>query len=182
MSLANRRQFLQTAAFMAGASGISKSASQESQRARWLETAERLKPRLHAALVRPVSLVNPLADSTQFLRWRMDRFAPADRLHDRLVRRGDFAILDFGRHLTGRLRFSIEGEGRGIDAPNAPEIDIRRSGSRSGRTFRPLPYHGTLSLAWLQDEGVNIDVFKYRGIAAPVCVPVRKGGGGGYVA
>jgi len=100
MSLANRRQFLQTAAFMAGASGISKSASQESQRARWLETAERLKRRLHAALVRPASLVNPLADSTQFLRWRMDRFAPADRLHDRLVRRGDSAILDFGRHLT----------------------------------------------------------------------------------
>jgi len=73
MLVANRRQFLQTAALMAGAPGVARPGTDESQRAQWLDTAERLKPRLHATPVPPVGIVKPVADASQFLRWRMEQ-------------------------------------------------------------------------------------------------------------
>lgn len=156
MSLANRRQFLQTAALMAATSAPAKSASEEDGRARWLEKAERLKPRLRATPLRPVSLVRPVADPSRFLRWRMERAAPADALRERLLRRGDAVVLDFGRHLTGHLAFSIDGEGRGIDAPARLKLTFGEVAPEVAEPFDP--YHGALSRAWLQDEVINIDV------------------------
>lgn len=58
MGLLNRRQLLQTAAVAASAN--------PTQTGRWLETAERLKPRLHATLVAPVDMVKPVADASRF--------------------------------------------------------------------------------------------------------------------
>lgn len=156
MPFSSRRQFLQTAALMAGTSGLARSGSDEPQRLRWLETAERSKPRLHAIPVRPVDIVKPVADADQFLRWRMQRIAPPDDLDRRLMRRGDSVTLDFGRHLTGRLAFSIAGEGRGIDAPTRLKLTFGEVAPEVAEPFDP--YHGALSRAWLQDETINIDV------------------------
>jgi hypothetical protein len=148
MGLLNRRQLLQTAALAAGGN--------PPQTGRWLETAERLKPRLHATAVAPVDMVKPVADASQFLRWRVERIGAASALRDRLMRRGDSAILDFGRHLTGHLGFSIIGEGRGIDAPTRLKLTFGEVAPEVAEPFDP--YHGSLSRAWLQDEVVNIDV------------------------
>ena len=156
MLVTNRRQFLKSAALMAGASGVARSGTDESQRAQWLDTAERLKPRLHAAPVLPVSIVKPVADASQFLRWRMERVSPADALRERVMRRGDSAILDFGRHLTGHLEFSIAGEGRGIDAPTRLKLTLGEVAPEVAEPFDP--YRGALSRAWVQDEVINIDV------------------------
>jgi hypothetical protein len=147
MPILNRRQFLQSSALLA--------ASPASHQ-RWLETAERLKPRLHATPVRPVGMVRPIADANQFLRWRMEQVGPADALHDRLMRHGDAAILDFGRHLTGHFAFSIDGEGRGIDAPTRLKLTFGEVAPEVAEPFDP--YKGGLSRAWLQDEIINIDV------------------------
>lgn len=156
MPLPNRRQFCKTAALMAGTSGLARSGGEDSRRAQWLAAAERLKPRLHATPVWPAGIVKPVADAAQFLRWRMERTAPADALHQRLMRRGDSVILDFGRHLTGHLAFSIAGEGRGIDAPTRLKLTFGEVAPEVAEPFDP--YHGSLSRAWLQDELVNIDV------------------------
>ena len=141
---------------MAGTSGPARSGSGEPQRLRWLETAERSKPRLHAIPLRPVEIVKPVADAAQFLRWRMERIGPADGLEQRLMRRGDSVTLDFGRHLTGRLAFSIAGEGRGIDAPTRLKLTFGEVAPEVAEPFDP--YHSALSRAWLQDETINIDV------------------------
>ena len=156
MLVTDRRQFLKSAALMAGASGVAQSGTDESQRAQWLDTAERLKPRLHATQVAPVSIVKPIADASQFLRWRMERVSPADTLRERVMRRADSVILDFGRHLTGHLEFSIDGEGRGIDAPTRLKLTFGEVAPEVAGPFDP--YHGALSRAWLQDEVINIDV------------------------
>jgi len=156
MLVANRRQFLQTAALMAGAPGVARPGTDESQRAHWLDTAERLKPRLHATSVPPVGIVKPVADASQFLRWRMEQVSRADALRERVMRRGDSVILDFGRHLTGHVEFSIAGEGRGIDAPTRLKLTFGEVAPEVAEPFDP--YHGALSRAWLQDEVINIDV------------------------
>ncbi|HTQ53517.1 MAG TPA: hypothetical protein VMI94_03590 [Bryobacteraceae bacterium] len=142
----NRRQFLESTALLAAVPG---------RPPHYLETAERLKPRLRATAVDPVRLVRPEADSDAFLRWRMEPAGGA-ALRERLMRRGDWVILDFGRHLTGHLAFAIAGEGRGIDAPTRLKLTFGEVAPEVAEPFDP--YHGTLSRAWLQDEILNIDV------------------------
>jgi hypothetical protein len=106
--------------------------------------------------VLPAGIVKMVADGTAFLRWRVEPVSPVDALSERLLRRGDAAIIDFGRHLTGHFSFSIAGEGRGVDAPARLKLTF---GEVPAEVAEPLdPYRGGLSRAWLQDEVINIDV------------------------
>ncbi len=104
----------------------------------------------------PTGIVKMVADGAEFLRWRVERVSPAEALSDRLLRRGDVAIIDFGRHLTGHFSFSIAGEGRGVDSPARLKLTFAEV---PAEVAEPLdPYKGGLSRAWLQDEVINIDV------------------------
>ncbi len=123
---------------------------------RWVELAESLKPRLRETERTPVALVRPLADKAEFLQWRMERVAPAGALRDRLMGRGDSAILDFGGHMSGHVSLVISGEGRGIDAPARIKLIL---GEVPAEVVQPFdPFRGALSRAWLQDEVINVDV------------------------
>jgi alpha-L-rhamnosidase len=93
------------------------------QRARWLATAESLKPSLSETDERPVALVRPVPDSALVLRFRMETEAPAAALGERLLGKGDSFILDFGGHRMGHLSFDLVGEGRGVDAPARLRVD-----------------------------------------------------------
>jgi len=131
-------------------------ASGASNEQRWLAVAESLKPRLNRTPVTPAGIVRMVADGAEFLRWRVEPVSPVEALSERLLRRGDTAVVDFGRHLTGHLSFSIAGEGRGIDAPARLKLTF---GEVPAEVAQPLdPYSGGLSRAWLQDEVINIDV------------------------
>ncbi|HYG33267.1 MAG TPA: glycoside hydrolase [Clostridia bacterium] len=157
----HRRQFLQAVSLAALAPAMTWAANpspekQEAQLKRWIKIAEGLKPKLHETTKFPVSIVKPTADSTRFLRWRMDQASPASALRERLMRDGDSVILDFEDHLTGHLTFSITGEGRGIDSPVRLRLTF---GEVPAEVAVPLDqYKGGLSRAWLQDEVINIDV------------------------
>ena len=130
--------------------------SGSSNEQRWLAIAERLKPKLNRTSVSPTGIVKMVADSAEFLRWRVERVSPIEALSERLLRRGDSAVVDFGRHLTGYFSFSITGEGRGVDSPARLKLTF---GEVPAEVAQPLdPYHGGLSRAWLQDEVINIDV------------------------
>lgn len=72
------------------------------------------------------------------------------------MRRGDSAVVDFGRHLTGHFSFSISGEGRGVDAPARLKLTFGEVPAEVGQPFEP--YKGGLGRAWLQDETINLDV------------------------
>ena len=138
----------------------------EANEEKWIAAAEALKPRLRRTPVSPVSLVRMTADRSQFLGWRVERLSPAADLSKRLMRHGDSAILDFGRHLAGYLSFSIAGEGRGIDAPARLKLTFGEVPSEVAEPFDP--YTGALSRAWLQDETINIDT-----LPATIAMPRR---------
>lgn len=152
----HRRSFLQSVSLAAVSMRRAKANPEPAQHRKWIEIAERLKPRLAATRRTPARLVNFVADKTQFLQWRTEDAGPPSAASARLLRRGDSVIVDFGGHLTGRFSFAIAGEGRGIDAPARIKLTF---GEVPGEIAEPFdPYHGTLSRAWLQDEVVNIDV------------------------
>jgi len=151
----NRRDFVKTAAGAAVTPALALPSDSSNQR-RWLAVAESLKPRLNRTPVPPAGIVRMIADGAEFLRWRVEQVSPVAALTERLLRRGDSAVIDFGRHLTGHFSFSIAGEGRGVDSPARLKLTF---GEVPAEVAQPLdPYNGGLSRAWLQDETINIDV------------------------
>ena len=152
----NRRDFVKATTCAAVSPVLATASSGSSSEQRWLAVAESLKPRLNRTLVSPTGIVKMVADGAEFLRWRVERVSPPEALSERLLRRGDNAIVDFGRHLTGHFSFSIAGEGRGVDSPARLKLTF---GEVPAEVAQPLdPYKGGLSRAWLQDEVINIDV------------------------
>jgi hypothetical protein len=152
----NRRQFVQAAAGAAGAPLLAPASPAASKEQEWLAIAESLKPRLLRTPVTPAGIVRMAADPARFLHWRVERVSPPETLSERLLRRGDSAILDFGRHLTGHFSFSISGEGRGVDAPARLKLTFGEVPAEVAQPFDPYP--GGLGRAWLQDEVINLDV------------------------
>jgi alpha-L-rhamnosidase len=152
----NRRQFVKAAAFAAGAPLLAVASPAASKEHKWLAIAESLEPRIYTTPVTPTGIVQMAADPAQFLHWRAERVAPPEALSERLLRRGDSVIVDFGRHLTGTFFFSISGEGRGVDAPARLKLTFGEVPSEVAQPFDP--YKGGLGRAWLQDEVFNLDV------------------------
>jgi alpha-L-rhamnosidase len=156
----NRRSFIEAAPSLIAAplllNARQRESNEQNREQTWIDAAEALKPKLHRTAVAPVSIVNVVADSTKFLGWRVEQLSPAANVNSRLMHRGDSFILDFGRHLTGYLSFSIAGEGRGIDAPTRLKLIFGEVPAEVAEPFDP--YTGSLSRAWLQDETINIDV------------------------
>lgn len=157
----NRRDFLKTASIATLAPSITWGAvnSTEAKDAplrRWLKLAEKLKPKLHEKVVLPRTLVNPIADSARFLRWRMDTVSPASALRERILHNGDTVILDFGEYLTGHLVFSVLGATGTVDSPVRIKFTFGEVPAEVAESFDQ--YKGGLSRSWLQDEVINIDV------------------------
>jgi hypothetical protein len=153
----NRRHFLQIP--LAAAASAQ---AQGSAEARWIEIAESLKPRLRDTVVQPVSMVRALSDRSGFLRWRMERVAPAADLPRQLYKRDGSFILDFGRHLAGYVTFALSGEGEAVDSPARLRLTF---GEVPGDVAEPLD-PGTLSRAWQPEEIVNVD-FLPRTVTMP---------------
>lgn len=167
----NRRDFLKTASIATLTPGIawgavSSAEAADAQLKRWLRLAGKLKPKLNETVKIPQTVVRPVADSTRFLRWRMDAVSPASALRERVMRNGDTAILDFGDYITGHLTFSIVGVGRGVDAPARVKFTFGEVPAEVAENFEH--YKGGLSRSWLQDEVINIDV-----LPAAITLPRR---------
>ncbi len=167
----NRRQLLKAAAGLSASAlladlplsasdgkttDVASSGGEANQTKRRLSIAEALKPKLHETAQDPLTLVRPVADDSQFLRWRMEVISPAVELEKRLLRRGDSFILDFGGHRTGYLSFLLTGEGVHVDAPTRLRITFGEIPSDVAEPF--YPYSGELSESWLPDEVINIDM------------------------
>jgi hypothetical protein len=122
----------------------------------WIETAEKLKPKLNETIIVPVAIVQAFPDSDPFRRWKLVSEGCSQDLEDYLMTDGDSVILDFGNHLTGHFSIAVRGEGRGVDSPARLKMTF---GEIAAEVIEPFdPYQGGLSRAWLQDETVNIDV------------------------
>ncbi len=153
----NRREFLSSACLAAGA-GPAAAEERPAAAERFIAVAERLKRALNETLCLPAAIVRPVAAPSRFLRWRMEREAPAAQLAQRRLKRGDTFILDFGRHMAGYLSLSLVGEGEAVDAPVRLRLIF---GEVPGDIAEPLDA-GTLSRAWLPDEVINVDFLPRR--------------------
>ena len=81
--------------------------------------------------------------------------APAAALRERVLRKGDSVVIDFGGHRTGNLSFRLNSAGRTPDSPARIRFTFGEVPPDVAEPF--LPYSGHLSQAWLPDEIVNID-------------------------
>ena len=156
----NRRRFLQGMGAVAAFPP-----APASERNRWVEVAESLKPRLRQTPKAPVALVRPVADKSRFLQWRMEKVAAPGGLRERTMGHGDSAILDFGNHMTGHVTLALSGVGRGTDAPARIKLVFGEVPAEVAEPFDP--FHGALSRSWLQDEVINVDVL-------PATVPLPR--------
>ncbi|MFT4114822.1 hypothetical protein [Silvibacterium sp.] len=130
------------------------------QRARWIALAQSLRRDPIERPEPPIALVRPVADASQYLRWRMEQEAPATALGDRLLHRGDHFLLDFGGHRAGYFAFHLIGEGKSVDSPVRLKLTF---GEVPGDVAEPLyPYKGQLSSAWLPEEIITVDFLPQR--------------------
>jgi alpha-L-rhamnosidase len=157
----NRREFLGSAAvFAASGRAAAEAGTAGTERQRLVKVAEALKPKLRPTLKKPLRLVSPVADSSQFLRWRMEEKGPAADIERRALKRGDSFVLDFGGHITGHFGFRLAGEGEAIDSPVRLQLTF---GEVPGDLAVPMEgYTGTLSRAWLPEEIINVDFLPRR--------------------
>ncbi len=152
-----RRTFLQVTAL---SSQAAKHTGSEAPEARWIRTAESLKPKLQETRVMPVGIVRPQPAPESFLRWRMEVTEPVAGLEERPLKRGDSFIADFGRHMAGYVSFRLTGVGEAVDSPVRLRVTF---GEAPADVSVPLEsYTGTLSRAWLPDETINVDFLPRR--------------------
>ena len=81
--------------------------------------------------------------------------SPED-LADTALSRGDQLLLDFGRHLVGRLTLELEQKGSYQDAPAFIQLDFAEIFSELEED--PDEYNGWLSRSWIQQERLHVDV------------------------
>ncbi|MFC6644189.1 hypothetical protein ACFQBQ_00990 [Granulicella cerasi] len=127
----------------------------DARHAAFLAKAQALIPQLNEAILKPVAMVEPVADEKEYQRWRMPVSGTVADAEARLMQHGDAVTLDFGRHMTGYFSFDIEGVGLNIDSPARLEL---RFGEVPGDIAEPFyPYHGSLSESWLPIDSVDIE-------------------------
>lgn len=127
---------------------------------RYVEKAEALKPRLTVTPCAPTALVRPVEDRSKFLLYRMEPAGELAGLAGRKLKHGDSFIVDFGRHITGRVAFSLSGTGEAVDSPVRLKLTF---GETPVDVAVPMEsYTGTLSRAWLPDEVINVDFLPRR--------------------
>ena len=71
------------------------------------------------------------------------------------LRRGDSVLLDFGRHLVGRLTLRLDAAGSHQDAPAFIRLDFAEMPGEL--TEKPEEYRGWLSASWIQQERLHLD-------------------------
>lgn len=124
-----------------------------SRRADWLRQAEALKPTLKRTVVKPEALVEIVSDSSAFQGVRAVRLSGPEPL-DTLSLRRQSIVVDFGRHLTGYVSFSLKALNATPDAPLRLKLTFGEVPSEMTGSYDD--YNGSLSRAWVQDEVVTV--------------------------
>ena len=78
------------------------------------------------------------------------------RMGEAELRRGDQLLLDFGRHLVGRLSLRLAAAGCHQDAPAFLQVDLAETPAELAED--PAAYGGWLSPSWIQQERIHVDV------------------------
>lgn len=123
----------------------------------WLELAEQLKPELKISINEPEAIISIEEDSASFQGLKISSRSSVGPLYNKSLdtfRNG--VVLDFGKHMTGYVKFSLKSLDKTPDAPLRLKFTF---GETLSEVTRPIdPYPGSLSRAWFQDETVTVSV------------------------
>ena len=125
------------------------------KRVEWLDKAQANMPELKHTLVKPVAIVEGVADDGAFQGWRMVKSDQAiENFYKTSLKGHAPIILDLGDHYTGYVTFKVNHTGMPADAPVRLKLTFAELPAEVMTPFDP--YTGSLSRAWLQDEVVTI--------------------------
>jgi len=117
---------------------------------RLLRKADIYKPVLHYDTVQPVRAF--------YLRERYSseqEEVPLEELPNNALKRGHNLVLDFGRHMTGRLKLRVSATGSHPDAPAHLKLKFAETAGELGEDSSG--YDGWVSSGWIQEEYVHVD-------------------------
>lgn len=130
-------------------------------RQKWLDLAEKNKPELVWSVWKPQAIVSISKDTTSFQDLAVRERRDISELYSTpLDSYKNGVVLDFGRHMTGYLTFSLKSLTRTPDAPLRLKFTF---GETLAEVASPIdPYTGSLARAWFQDETVTVSVLPER--------------------
>lgn len=121
---------------------------------KWLELAEKFKPKLSKKVIQPVSVVELVNDASAFQGWRMKPVGSLDLIYKASFKKINPIIVDFGNHYTGYFSMKIGQSGSTPDGPLRFKLTFAEVPAELAQPFDPYP--GGVSRAWLQDEVITV--------------------------
>ncbi|HEN5143182.1 alpha-L-rhamnosidase-related protein [Klebsiella pneumoniae] len=120
------------------------------------DIANSLTPTLNVTRVNAMNTVIAQSEPTTLLGYTMvnDEAHPLAHIKITPLQEREKIIIDFGRHVTGYLHFTLGWKGRGNDAPTRLRLVYGEVPSDVAESF--YPYDGKLSAGWLPDEVITI--------------------------
>ena len=129
----------------------------KSYRERWLSLAEQNTPELKVSLNEPQNIITVAEDTSSFQGLGIEERLPVIAIYNSpLDSFSGGVILDFGKHITGHLEFSLKSLDKTPDAPLRLKFTFGETLSEVTRDIDPYP--GSLCRAWFQDEIVTVSV------------------------
>ena len=125
------------------------------KRVEWLDKAQANMPELKHTLVKPVAIVEGVADDGAFQGWRMVKSDQAiENFYKTSLKGHAPIILDLGDHYTGYVTFKVNHTGLPADSPVRLKLTFAELPAEVMTPFDP--YTGSLSRAWMQDEIITV--------------------------
>lgn len=121
-----------------------------------LAKAEKYRPAIRKKECRSFRIVELTEDDTKLGGcWVRESEIRPDQLPDHPMKKGDTAILDFGKHMAGTFRIHIDQTGSPMDAPLY--MRLRFAEMPAEFLYDAKDYDGWLSSSWIQEEFIHLD-------------------------
>lgn len=124
----------------------------------FLEIAESLKPELHVSRIEPVRLIE--IEKNEMQETVVTAEEPADMLPQKILKKDEAVIIDFGSHYVGHVTLDLGSAGSHPDAP--AYIHLRFAERLDELTTSIAEYGGWIGKGWIQEEYIHIDVLPQK--------------------
>lgn len=121
---------------------------------RFLKIAEDLKPELYVQKISPVRLIE--IEKNRMQETVVSKEETASALGEKILKKEDSVILDFGNHHVGYVTLDLCSVGSHQDAPAYIYLKFAERLDELGASV--AEYDGWLSKGWIQEEYIHVDV------------------------
>ncbi|MCH4147654.1 MAG: glycoside hydrolase [Prevotella sp.] len=124
------------------------------QQETWLHKAEACKPAIKTTIHHPIAEVAIVKDTKAFQGFKAEKTGDITDLYSKSFKQKKEVVVDFGRHLVGRVSFKIKDIGPMQDAVLRFKVTFGEVPSDLGLPIEP--FTGNLSRGWMQDFVVDV--------------------------